>query len=210
MNPIIEHDITHIVRVMRASVFHCASEIMLIEYWRNRLQVLCETPSLTRHQRHLLLELLRELSEIEARMESFSPNKETEMIERLLGLRERAEFLTYLVAVQVLARNATGHWLPAGSVVAAERIWMDANGDIADWLERVSIASWSQRIAERVDSNLLHGMDTECVASILSVTPKLDFRATFVRTIYHDCLDHLTTMGWFIGGRTRPVEGGAQ
>ncbi|WP_229514135.1 hypothetical protein [Paraburkholderia terrae] len=122
------------------------------------------------------------------------------MLERLLDLRVRAEFLTYLVAVQVLAKDATGRWLAVGSVVAAEHIWMAANGGIADWLERVSISSWSQNIAERIDLDLPHGMDAECIASIFSATPRLDFRATFVRTIYHECLDHLTATRWFIGG----------
>src|SRR6516225_5295975 len=70
---------------------------------------------------------------------------------------------------------------------------MASNGDIADLLERVSISSWSRSIAEHIDLDLPHEIDAECIASIFSATPRLDFRATFVRTIYQECLDHLTT-----------------
>jgi hypothetical protein len=210
MNPVVEDDIMHIGRVMRATVLHCASEIMLIEYWRNRLQALFETPSLTGHQRYAILELMHELTEIETRIGYSSTSRETEMLERLLDLRARAEFLSYLVAVQLLARNATGRWLAVESVVAAEHIWMNANEGVADWVGRVSIASWSQSIAERIDFELPQETNAECIASILSATPRLDFRTKFVRTIYHECLDHLATMGWFIGGRMRSVEGGAR
>ena len=114
------------------------------------------------------------------------------------------------MAVQLLARNATGRWLAVESVVAAEHIWMNANEGVADWVGRVSIASWSQSIAERIDFELPQETNAECIASILSATPRLDFRTKFVRTIYHECLDHLATMGWFIGGRMRSVEGGAR
>jgi hypothetical protein len=37
MNPVVERDIMHIGRVMRATVVQCAAEMMLVEYWRNRL-----------------------------------------------------------------------------------------------------------------------------------------------------------------------------
>jgi len=67
MNPVVERDIMHIGRVMRATVVQCAAEMMLVEYWRNRLNNRLETPRLTEHQRNTLLELLHELDGIERR-----------------------------------------------------------------------------------------------------------------------------------------------
>jgi hypothetical protein len=67
MNPVVERDIMHIGRVMRATVVQCAPEMMLVEYWRNRLNNRLETPHLTEHQRNTLLELMHELNGIERR-----------------------------------------------------------------------------------------------------------------------------------------------
>jgi hypothetical protein len=65
MSPVVERDIMHIGRVMRATVVQCAPEMMLVEYWRNRLNERLETPCLTEHQRNTLLEFVHELNEIE-------------------------------------------------------------------------------------------------------------------------------------------------
>jgi hypothetical protein len=67
MNPVVERDILHIGRVMRAAIVQCAPQIMLVEYWRNRLNTALETPRLTEHQRNTLLELVHELDENERR-----------------------------------------------------------------------------------------------------------------------------------------------
>jgi hypothetical protein len=64
MNTIIEHDILHVGRVMRASVFKGASDITIVEYWNNRLFALFQTPHLTELQRHWVLGLMQELHEI--------------------------------------------------------------------------------------------------------------------------------------------------
>ena len=67
MNPVVERDIMHIGRVMRATVVQCAPEIMLVDYWRNRLNTRIETSRLTEYQLDTLLELLHELDGIERR-----------------------------------------------------------------------------------------------------------------------------------------------
>ncbi|MEX3935816.1 hypothetical protein AB4Y32_29165 [Paraburkholderia phymatum] len=73
MNPIVERDIMHIGRVMRATVVQCAREIMLIDYWRNRLNTRIETARLTEYQLNTLQELMYELNEIERRTNRKSP-----------------------------------------------------------------------------------------------------------------------------------------
>ncbi|EUC20337.1 hypothetical protein [Paraburkholderia hospita] len=73
MNPVVERDIMHIGRVMRATVVQCAPEIMLVDYWRNRLNTRIETSRLTEYQLDTLLELMRELDEIERRINRKSP-----------------------------------------------------------------------------------------------------------------------------------------
>jgi hypothetical protein len=67
MNTIIEHDILHVGRVMRASVFKSAPDIPVVEYWRNRLLALFEKPHLTELQRLWVQGLMQELHEIEGR-----------------------------------------------------------------------------------------------------------------------------------------------
>ncbi|SIT43972.1 conserved hypothetical protein [Paraburkholderia piptadeniae] len=124
-----------------------------------------------------------------------------------LDLRARAELLAFLVESQLLARLVSGDWLTIGNVVELERIWLAANGGDADWFQRVSISSWSQTLAERVEVNLPVVLGVESAAG--SENPRLDFRATFVRAVYDMCLDHLVEMGWFMNGRLRSRDGEA-
>ncbi|WP_167306554.1 hypothetical protein [Paraburkholderia steynii] len=65
MNPVIEHDIMHVGRVMRANIVQCAPEMILYDYWRARLNRLLATPDLTYIQRRTVYALIRELSSIE-------------------------------------------------------------------------------------------------------------------------------------------------
>ncbi|MPW20675.1 hypothetical protein GCT13_28305 [Paraburkholderia sp. CNPSo 3157] len=124
-----------------------------------------------------------------------------------LDLRARAELLAFLVESQLLARFVSGDWLTIGNVVELERIWLAANGGDADWLQRVSISSWSQTLAERAEVNLPVVLGDESAAA--SENPRLDFRATFVRAVYDMCLDHLVEMGWFMNGTLRSHDGEA-
>jgi hypothetical protein len=64
MNTILEHEILHVGRVMRASVFKSAPDIRVVEYWRNRLLALFERPHLTEPQRLWVQGLMQELHEI--------------------------------------------------------------------------------------------------------------------------------------------------
>jgi hypothetical protein len=124
-----------------------------------------------------------------------------------LDLRARAELLAFLVESQLLARLVSGDWLTIENVVEWERIWLAANGGDADWFERVSISSWSQALAERVELNLPVALGVESAAA--SENPRLDVRSTVVRAVYDMCLDHLVEMGWFMNGRLRSRDGEA-
>lgn len=64
MNTIIEHDILHVGRVMRASIFQREQDTQLVEYWNNRLLALFETSHLTEMQRRWVLNLMKELHEV--------------------------------------------------------------------------------------------------------------------------------------------------
>jgi len=64
MNTIIENDIMHIGRVMRASLLQGLTDNVACDYWDNRLTVLYGLPHLTNNQRHWVAELMRELDEI--------------------------------------------------------------------------------------------------------------------------------------------------
>jgi hypothetical protein len=86
-------------------------------------------------------------------------------------LRARAEFLTYLVASQLLSKSVGGDWLTIENVVEFERIWLTANGGGGDWLERVSISSWSQPLAERVEMNFPVVLGAESAATMFSEKP---------------------------------------
>jgi hypothetical protein len=126
-----------------------------------------------------------------------------------LELRAKAELLTYLVASQLLAKSVTGDWLTIENVVVFERIWLAAHGGGADWLERVSISSWSRTLAQRVDVKFPVMLGAESVETMFSENPRLDFRAPFVRAVYHMCLNHLVETGWFKDWALRSGDGEA-
>ena len=65
MNPIVERDIAHVGRVMRASVLLCAPQMVLVDYWRRRVMSLLNEDDIAEFQLHSLRGLLRELDEIE-------------------------------------------------------------------------------------------------------------------------------------------------
>jgi hypothetical protein len=64
-NTLVEQDIAHLSRVMRAFVFRRGGAIT--GYWQNRLDVLCESRHLNDYQRHWVQDLMHELQEIEQR-----------------------------------------------------------------------------------------------------------------------------------------------
>jgi hypothetical protein len=104
-----------------------------------------------------------------------------------------------------------GSWVAIGSLSRTssnlkESGWAANRGD-ADWFERVSISSWSQTLAERVEVNLPVAFGVGSAAA--SENPRLGFRATLVRMVYDMCLGHLVEMGWFMNGRLRSRDGHA-
>jgi hypothetical protein len=115
-----------------------------------------------------------------------------------LDIRARAELLTYLVASQLLAKTTTGEWLAIKHVVESEQIWLSANGGGTDWLERVSISSWSQQLAQRLVGSMPVDLNSASATSMFCENPRLDFRVPFVRRVYQCCLTYLVVTRWFV------------
>lgn len=65
---LVEQDIAHLSRVMRAFVFRRGGAIT--GYWQNRLDVLSESRRLNDYQRHWVQELMRELQELSSGLRS--------------------------------------------------------------------------------------------------------------------------------------------
>jgi hypothetical protein len=68
MNAIVERDIAHVGRIVRASVFSCAPRVALVGYWCRRVNSLIADDGLTDIQLHTLRGLLRELDGIEGEL----------------------------------------------------------------------------------------------------------------------------------------------
>jgi hypothetical protein len=96
-----------------------------------------------------------------------------------LHLRAQAELLTYLVASQLLAKSATDEWLAVEHQVDLSRLWLVTHGDRADWLQRVYISSWAQRVAARVDMSFPIEIDVQSALAMFSEQPRLEFGAPF-------------------------------
>jgi hypothetical protein len=118
-------------------------------------------------------------------------------------LRDKAELLTFLVVCQLAAKYRRGAWLRVDDVVGCERIWLQsANADVSV-MERVSIASWSETLAIRVENDLDERVKEELAKGFTPRTGSLDFRFPVVRMAYLRCFNHLAEMGWFVRGRFR-------
>jgi hypothetical protein len=118
-------------------------------------------------------------------------------------LRDKAELLTFLVVCQLAAKCRRNTWLGIDEVVRYERAWLrSAKADVS-LLERVSIASWSETLASRVEKRLDDSIRLELKKGFKPKTGSLDFRIPVVRTAYLRCFNHLAEMGWCVRGRFR-------
>jgi hypothetical protein len=116
-------------------------------------------------------------------------------------LRDKAELLTFLVVCQLAAKCRDDTWLGIDDVVGYERAWLQtANADVS-LLERISIASWCEILAIRVEKHLDDDIKRELANGFRPRTGSLDFRFPVVRMTYLRCFNHLAEMGWFVGGR---------
>lgn len=70
MNPLVEREIVHVGRVMRASILACTPNLALTGYWRRRVEDLLSHEGLAVLQMQTLHSLLRELDEVEAEHET--------------------------------------------------------------------------------------------------------------------------------------------
>jgi hypothetical protein len=64
----VEQDVLHVRRVMRTTVVQCLPEVMLVGYWRIRLEKLAATRGLTTSQLLAINGMLDELLELDAKI----------------------------------------------------------------------------------------------------------------------------------------------
>ncbi len=100
--------------------------------------------------------------------------------------KARAELLCYLVVAQLIARARTGDWLRTDHFVEAMHIWLNANGEQVDWLERMYFKSVSEIVASDF-GNLPHFADEVQLAALFTDVWRLDYLSPVVRSIYAAC-----------------------
>jgi len=118
-------------------------------------------------------------------------------------LRDKAELLTFLVVCQLASKYEHGAWLCVDDVVGFERVWLQSASADVSWLERISIASWSEILAARVEEDLAKSIKRELANGFVPRAGSLDFSIPVVRMTYLRCFNHLAEMGWFVRGRFR-------
>jgi hypothetical protein len=100
----------------------------------------------------------------------------------------QAELLTYLVLSQLLVRHFTGKWLTVQNVVESTHLWLHANGDGVDWLQRVSLASHTQDLAEEViKSGEMGFYNAKTLGAALLGYQRLNHQSPAVAAIYKTC-----------------------
>ncbi|ASL48976.1 hypothetical protein bAD24_p01395 (plasmid) [Burkholderia sp. AD24] len=114
-----------------------------------------------------------------------------------LDLRARAEFLAYLVASHLLARQITGNWLSADHVVESAALWLRTNGGGADVMERVMLSTRALAIAEQLEAEPTPEFMPQPIASLFCENLRLDFRSAVARDLYQHCLTRLLQTRWF-------------
>ncbi|WP_109477281.1 hypothetical protein [Paraburkholderia sp. C35] len=102
----------------------------------------------------------------------------------------RAEMLCYLVVGELVSMARTQDWLNTGHLVELSRIWMNANGAICDWQERIGIARMAADLAP--DILAAFGLDTEkALTALFADGWRLDYRLPVVCQIHDRCVARL-------------------
>ncbi|WP_109476231.1 hypothetical protein [Paraburkholderia sp. C35] len=110
------------------------------------------------------------------------------------SLRARAELLTYLVISQILQQSTTAQWLSEEQVVLAARRWHRAKGGRDDWLERIKISGRARGVAESLVRFVPLTLTCRGAVELYAVVPRLDFRESYIRTVYRYCVDYIVDM----------------
>ncbi|CDY77942.1 hypothetical protein BGLT_06748 [Caballeronia glathei] len=107
-----------------------------------------------------------------------------------LDAEARAELLCYLVVSHLVARATVGEWLTVEQIYESARIWLRANGGIADWPERLQLARMSLELTPRL-SALPFSKDETSLLELFADRWQLDYRSPMVQGIYGACERHL-------------------
>jgi hypothetical protein len=104
----------------------------------------------------------------------------------------RAELLCYLVVGQLVSRSLTGNWLSAENVVESARLWLRANGGIAEWEERLKLGQASIDFAPTL-AIAFPSDETSLTKLFLVQRWRLDYRNPVVQNVYAACVEYLRT-----------------
>jgi hypothetical protein len=100
----------------------------------------------------------------------------------------QAELLAYLVLSQLLMRHLTGRWLTAEHVVESTHLWLLSNGGGVDWLQRISLGSRAQDLAEDVAQIEGITFDAKTLGAAFLGYQHLNHRSPAVAAIYRACV----------------------
>jgi hypothetical protein len=111
-----------------------------------------------------------------------------------IGLRPRAELLTYVVASQLLSFGTTGHWLSVPHVVEAMEIWLSENDVSIDCIDRAMLANQARDVAEELARRREIVLDPATVARMFFDNFRVNLQCAVAQAIFIACLER-------IGGR---------
>jgi hypothetical protein len=100
----------------------------------------------------------------------------------------QADLLVYLVLSQLLMRHLTGRWLTVQHVVESTHLWLLTNGGSVDWLQRISLGSRAQELAEEVAQIEGITFDVRTLEAAFSGYQHLNHRSPAVAAIYGACV----------------------
>jgi hypothetical protein len=110
----------------------------------------------------------------------------------------RAELLTYLVAVQLVARVLTGDWLNSWHLCESALLWLHSNGANCSGRERAELSMLSGIVAVEI-LKMPTGSNETWLGTLSMGSWRLDYRQPATRMLHDMCVDHL-------GKHNKPAE----
>nr|WKF55660.1 hypothetical protein HUO10_000104 [Paraburkholderia busanensis] len=112
------------------------------------------------------------------------------MTDPLLDDAGRAELLTYLVVVQLIAHARTGEWLRTDHLVESTRIWLADRKPDNGWAERINLARISGDVAKAMVR--VPGLQSDRrLAKLFRDGWRLDYQSPIVQGMLDVCSAHL-------------------
>jgi hypothetical protein len=100
------------------------------------------------------------------------------------------ELLCYLVVAQLVAHARTGEWLRTDHLAESARLWTDATGAPAGWLERIELGQMSAAVAAEFLPP--YGfVDADLLMSLFKDGWRVNLPSPVVRRIYNACVAKL-------------------